>query len=135
MQAWKSFDRFKLGTNCRAWLFRILFNKAHRHRKWLFWRNTHDSDELLLEALRYEPSVSEQLSDEEVLRALERLPHCYREVVLLADVEEFSYKEIAGILDAPIGTVMSRLSRGRRLLRVELAGMAESYGIKCTEKS
>ncbi len=135
MQAWKSFHRFALGTNCRAWLFRILFNKANHQRKRLFWRKTHDSDVLLEETLRYETPVSEQLSDEEVLLALERLPRHYREVVLLADVEEFSYKEVAGILSVPIGTVMSRLSRGRKLLRVELSGVAESYGIKCAKRS
>ncbi len=130
MQAWKSFHRFELGTNCRAWLFRILFNKANHHRKWLFWRKTHDREANLAEALRYEPPISEQLGDEEVLLALERLPRHYREVVLLADVEEFSYKETAQILCVPIGTVMSRLSRGRKLLSVELAGVAQSYGIK-----
>ncbi len=135
MQAWKSFHRFELGTNCRAWLFRILFNKANHQRRRLFWRKTHDSDVLLEETLRYETPVSEQLSDEEVLLALERLPRHYREVVLLIDVEEFSYKEVAGILSVPIGTVMSRLSRGRKLLRVVLAGVAASYGIKCAENS
>lgn len=128
-QAWKSFHRFKLGTNCRAWLFRILFNKAHHHRKWLFWKKTHDCEANLVEALSYTPPVNEQLEDEEILCALERLPQRYREVALLVDVEEFSYKEVAEILRVPIGTVMSRLSRGRKLLRVELADVAKSYGI------
>ncbi len=129
-QAWKSFHRFELGTNCRAWLFRILFNKANHHRKWLFWRKTHDCEAKLMEALRYMPPVNEQLTDETILCALERLPQCYREVVLLVDTEEFSYKEVAEILRVPIGTVMSRLSRGRRLLRVELSGVAQAYGLK-----
>lgn len=132
-QAWKSFHHFELGTNCRAWLFRILFNKANHHRKWLFWRKAHDCETKLVEALRYMPPVNEQLKDEEILCALERLPQCHREVVLLVDVEEFSYKEAAGILRVPIGTVMSRLSRGRKLLRVELADVAKSCGIKCAK--
>ena len=135
MQAWKSFNRFELGTNCRAWLFRILFNKANHHRRWLFWRKIHDCEAVLEESLKYDPPINEQLTDEEVLLALARLPRCYREVVLLADVEEFSYKEIAGILNVPIGTVMSRVHRGRKLLRVELASVAESYGIKNAKKS
>jgi RNA polymerase sigma-70 factor (ECF subfamily) len=64
-----------------------------------------------------------------MLGALAKIPEDYRAVVLLTDVEEFSYKEAAGILNVPIGTVMSRLSRGRRLLREKLADLARSYGI------
>ncbi len=84
--------------------------------------------------MEYQPPINEQLSDEEVLRALARLPRHYREAVLLADVEDFSYKEIAAIKRVPIGTVMSRLSRGRKLLRAELADVAQSYGIKNENK-
>lgn len=131
LQAWKSFHRFELGTNCRAWLFRILLNKAKHQRHWLFWRKCHDSSATELEdSLQYQPPINEQLGDEEVLLALGHLPRHYREAVLLADVEEFSYKEIALIQCVPIGTVMSRIHRGRRLLRVELADVAQSYGIK-----
>ncbi len=134
LQAWKSFYRFELGTNCRAWLFRILLNKANHHRHRLFWRKRHDSAAELESWLEYHPPINEQLGDEEVLRALERLPRHYREAVLLADVEDFSYKEIAAIRRVPIGTVMSRLSRGRKLLRAELADVAESYGFKNEKK-
>jgi RNA polymerase sigma-70 factor (ECF subfamily) len=69
-----------------------------------------------------------------MLAALAEIPQDFRAVVLLVDVEEFSYKEAAGILNAPAGTVMSRLSRGRRLLRERLAGMAQSYGIGGTSQ-
>ena len=79
--------------------------------------------------LMADPPVPEQIRDEDVLAALGKLPLEYREVVLMADVEEFSYKEIADALKIPLGTVMSRLSRGRRLLRLELAGVARAHGI------
>jgi len=89
-----------------------------------------EADEDLEEKLQYTPQVPETLMDEEVLAALDRIPADFRAVVLLADVEEFSYKEVAGILKIPVGTVMSRLSRARKLLRDELAAVAQSYGIK-----
>jgi len=128
MQAWKSFHKFRLGTNCRAWMFKILLNKVkHQRTKWL--RLVRRSEELPA-VLTYEPPIPEHLSDETMLTALEKIPLCYREAVLLADVEEFSYKEVGFILKVPVGTVMSRLSRGRKLLRAELAGVAEGYGIK-----
>lgn len=132
LQAWKSFHRFELGTNCRAWLFKILFNKFKHHRRLLF--RLVEDPEKTIESLTYEPPVPEQLGDEEILAALGKIPEQYREAIVLADVEEFSYKEVAFILKVPIGTVMSRLSRGRRLLRVTLAGTAESYGIKGVDK-
>ncbi|MCP9496321.1 MAG: sigma-70 family RNA polymerase sigma factor [Pyrinomonadaceae bacterium MAG19_C2-C3] len=131
MQAWKSFHCFEIGTNCRAWLFRILFNKHHHHRrKLLRWRRT-KTDEVNLDQFPCDaPPVCEHLNDREILLAVERLPQCYREAVLLADVQDFSYKEIAAIMCVPVGTVMSRLSRGRKLLRSELADVATAYGIK-----
>ena len=130
LQAWKSFGRFEPGTNCRAWLFKILFHTLHHYRReWLNSRMIREPDEVLDRAAAGGPPVPEHITDEEVLAALGEVPEEYRAVVLLVDVEEFSYKEAAGILGAPIGTVMSRLSRGRRLLRGRLAAMAQSYGI------
>ena len=76
-----------------------------------------------------EPPVPQEIRDEDVLNALAKVPIEFREVVLLADVQEFSYKEIAETMKLPLGTVMSRLSRGRKLLRQELAGVANSFGI------
>jgi RNA polymerase sigma-70 factor (ECF subfamily) len=131
LQAWKSFHRFEPGTNCRAWLFKILFHVIHHHRrKWYNHKSLKENDEMLEQTLPYEPPVPQRLSDEDVLVAFDKIPEQYREVVLLADVEEFSYKEVAETLSIPMGTVMSRLSRGRKLLRDELAGFAEGYGIK-----
>jgi RNA polymerase sigma-70 factor (ECF subfamily) len=135
LQAWKSFDRFEPGTNCRAWLFRILFHCVHHQRRKMFRfplvpaRRDSDTEEFLEANLPAPEPVPENLRDEQILAALERIPGDYRAVVLLVDVEEFAYKDAAGILGIPIGTVMSRLSRGRKLLRGELAEVARSWGI------
>ncbi|MEW6207178.1 MAG: sigma-70 family RNA polymerase sigma factor [Acidobacteriota bacterium] len=124
LQAWKSFDRFEVGTNCRAWLFKIMFHViSHHRRKWYKFDLFSDSEESL-ENARWEPPVPEHLTDEEVLMALDEIPEQYRAVILLVDVEEFSYKEAAAVLQVPPGTVMSRLSRGRSLLRSKLASYA-----------
>ncbi len=130
LQAWKSFHRFEKGTNCRAWLFKILYHCVHHHRR--RWFNakvvTHGEEEF--DQLPAKPApAAESLSDNEVLSALDAVPPDFRAVVLLTDVDEFSYKEVAGILGIPVGTVMSRLSRGRKQLREQLQGLARSYGI------
>src|SRR5882724_10183821 len=135
MQAWKSFDQFELGTNCRAWLFKILFHTLnHYRRKWMNFRMIKESDEILEQTPAGSPPSPEHITDEEMIAALAEVPQDFRAVVLLIDVEEFSYKEAAGILNVPIGTVMSRLSRGRKALRERLAGMAQSYGIGRTHE-
>jgi len=130
LQAWKSFDRFAVGTNCRAWLYKILFHVVHHHRrKWFNARMVKDSEEILDQVATSPEPVLEHLTDEEILGALDRVPQDFRAVVLLVDVDEFSYKEASGILNVPIGTVMSRLSRGRKFLREQLEQTAQSYGI------
>ena len=130
LQAWRSFDRFESGTNCRAWLFKILVNTVHHHRRKGFnLRLVKDSEDLLQQAVAPAAPIPEHITEGEILRALDSLPDDFRAAVLLADVEEFSYKEIAGLLGVPIGTVMSRLSRSRRLLRDRLGELARSYGI------
>ncbi len=137
LQAWKSFHRFEPGSNCRAWLLKILFHVIQHHRrKWYNSKLVQESDDMLLQdTVPYEPPAPQHLSDEDVLAALERIPVLYREAVVLADVQEFSYKEVAATLEVPVGTVMSRLSRGRKLLRAELSGIAGSYGIREKGKS
>jgi RNA polymerase sigma-70 factor (ECF subfamily) len=132
LQAWKSYHRFTPGTNCRAWLYKIMFHviQHHRRKQRRFVAVSVREDEPDLEStLRYEPPVPQTLSDAEVLAALDRLPDRYRDVVLLVDVDELTYKEAAAALDVPIGTVMSRLSRARATLRSELASTAAAYGI------
>ena len=132
MQAWKSFDRYELGTNCRAWLYKILFNKFdhHRRKKYTLSKYFQEADELVFSNFVHATSVPEHLTDQEVISALDKLPEHYRSVVLLADVHDFDYKEVAQILDIPIGTVMSRLNRARTQLKKSLAGVAAEYGIK-----
>ncbi len=130
LQAWKSFHRFEPGTNCRAWLYKILFYCVHHHRrKWFRFPLLKETEEFVEANLTAPEPVPEHLSDADVLRAMDDLPADFRAVVLLVDVEEFAYKEAADILDVPIGTVMSRLSRGRKLLRDKLADVAKAYGI------
>lgn len=127
--AWKSFRKYEPGTNCRGWLFQILFNVVrHERRNWFKWITGTDAD--LAEAqLIASPPVSETLTDNDILLALDTLPVQFREALLLVDVEEFSYREASEILQVPIGTIMSRLNRARGLLRNQLIGVARSYGL------
>jgi len=135
LKAYRSFATFQEGTNLKAWLYRILTNtfinsyRAKRRRPEE--SDVEDVEELYLyrrlgglEAAAAgrsaEEEVLERITDDEVKQALESLPEQFRMAVLLADVEGFSYKEIAAILEVPIGTVMSRLHRGRRGLQKRL---------------
>lgn len=129
LQAWRSFSRFVPGSNCRAWLYKILFHCIHHYRrKWFRFSVMQPMDDYVEATAAYTEPIPEHLTDEEILAALDRVPRDYRAVLLLVDVEEFAYKEAAGILDVPIGTVMSRLSRGRRLLREQLAEAGRQMG-------
>jgi RNA polymerase sigma-70 factor (ECF subfamily) len=127
--AWKTFDRYERGTNCRAWLFQILFNVVrHERRKSFRWLMDKNEDLAEVELVAPQP-IPTTLTDSDILAALDKLPNQFREVLMLVDVEEFSYKEASEILQVPIGTVMSRLSRSRTLLRGQLTDVARSYGI------
>ena len=121
MQALRSFHRFQPGTNCRAWLNAILQHvrsnrRRARHRAPL----ADEPFEHVGRTLAFVPPVPQVLTDEDLLGALARLPIVYQDVILLCDVEELTYREIAAALSIPLGTVMSRLHRGRALLRSEL---------------
>ena len=142
LNAFRALDRFEEGTNLRAWLFRILNNafiSQYRRRK----RRPSSSLDDVSEFYLYdhladggtgrgtenpEREVLERIGDERVLQALEELPVEFRQVALLADVEGFSYREIADILGIPIGTVMSRLYRARRRLQKSLWREAQEAG-------
>src|SRR6266704_5356026 len=92
LQAWKSFHRFEPGTNCRAWLFKILFHCVNHHRrKWFRFPQLKETEEFLEVNLASATPISEKLTDEDILAALDGIPSDFRSVVLLVDVEEFSY--------------------------------------------
>ena len=134
LRAWKSFHRFTPGTNMRAWMFAILFNVIRHHRrKWLFRFCLLDDDRAFERMLEYHPPVGEEIQDLEILAALRELPSQFSEVVLLADVHELHYKEIQAALHIPLGTVMSRLSRGRDKLRDRLEAMNRGRAPSCNE--
>jgi RNA polymerase sigma-70 factor, ECF subfamily len=121
LRAYRAFEGFTPGTNIRAWLYTILY----RVRTDAFRRagRSPRTVELMDEGPSV-PAPQEALAagGEEIVRALDKLPEPFRSAVVLRDVEDFSYQEIARILDVPIGTVMSRIHRGRGLLRTTLAG-------------
>jgi RNA polymerase sigma-70 factor (ECF subfamily) len=122
VQALESFHRFTPGTNCRAWLVSILQHvRSNRLRKQ--GRVVIDSNmvERVTNIAAFVPPVPDRVTDEDMLLALRQIPQHHQEVILLCDVEDMTYKEIAAALGVPIGTVMSRLHRGRELLRMELA--------------
>lgn len=130
LEAWRSFHRFDRSLSCRAWLYGILHHvRSHERRKLDREPVVFDSSAVRADTLLYDPPTPDTLTETQVLAAFDMLPDALRETVLLADVEELSYREIAAILSIPMGTVMSRLNRGRKLLRHHLATYARSRGI------
>ena len=144
LKGYRAYERFEAGTNLRAWLFRILTNSyINTYRKKqrrphqtdladvqdLYLYRRLGGDELAAIGRSAEDELFDQITDSDILEALEDLPDQYRTAVLLADIEGFAYKEIAEILDIPIGTVMSRLHRGRKKLQEQLYefGVARGY--------
>jgi RNA polymerase sigma-70 factor (ECF subfamily) len=143
LRAYRSFDRFEPGTNLKAWLFRIMTNayintyrKKQREPQKVSTAEIEDFD-LYQELKNHDAEFSEtpetlvldQLVDTDILEAIEDLPDQFRLAVVLSDVEGFSYAEMAEIMDVPMGTVMSRLHRGRRALQKRLWDIARDRGI------
>jgi len=127
--ALQSFHRFRTGTNCRAWLISILRHiRSNRQRASTRLSLVTDPGDRIADTVPFVPPVPQQLTDEEVLAALRRIPPQYQEIIVLCDVEEMTYKEIADALGVPVGTVMSRLHRGRALLRAELSQPSQGEG-------
>jgi RNA polymerase sigma-70 factor, ECF subfamily len=142
LRAYRGFAGFQEGTNLKAWLYRILTNSfintyRKKQREPQVVEGPDDLDEwYLYDRLggrsveeSAETAVLDQIPDQGVKDALESLPERFRLPVLLADVEGFSYKEIAEIMDTPIGTVMSRLHRGRKALQKALWETAKERGL------
>ena len=138
LRAYAAWDRFIPGSNVRAWLFRILTNSfinGHRDRARAArfgeerLRRACFSEERQLSVEDPETALVESRVGDEVQAALAALPKEFRAAVVLADLHDFSYREIAEYLGVPVGTVMSRLHRGRRLLQARLAGYARACGI------
>jgi RNA polymerase sigma-70 factor (ECF subfamily) len=133
-RAFRSWKSFTAGTNLRAWLLRILTNlnidRGRRAQRTPDEQPLEEGDYFLYNRIEAatgeteEERVLERLSQDNVAEALAAVPHDFRDVVVLVDIGDFSYADAAQILDIPIGTVMSRLHRGRRILKKELAEMA-----------
>ena len=125
LRAWRGFDKFEAGTNCRAWLFRIFFYVRSEYcrnqaRQPLFF----SLDYFKEYELSFQTNTSWDLSLEEIKQVFAELPEPFRIAVLLSDIEGLRYREIAEMLNVPVGTVMSRLSRGRHMLRAKLATLS-----------
>jgi len=122
LRAYRSFDRYTPGSNMRAWLYTIL----HRTRTDSLRRRGRSPETVVLAGDGPGVAGGQEgaATGHDIARALEELPEVFRTAVVLRDVEEFSYQEIARIVETPIGTVMSRICRGRALLRQRLKGTA-----------
>ena len=146
LKAFRHFDKYQIGTNCKAWLFRILtntfLNKNRRSVRELSFLDdvevgdhtdsvgTRDASAHLLDP---EASFVSRMMSDTVREALESVPPDFRMAVILADLQDFSYKEIAEVMDCPVGTVMSRIYRGRRLLQKKLLDYAIQSGVVSPE--
>lgn len=139
VKAYRFFSSYEKGTNAKAWLFRILKNSyINNYRKKSKKPQQVDYDEVstFYETIRaertdtsdLEDKMFRELIDDELSNALDNIPEDFRTVVVLCDVEDFTYEEIANMLDVPIGTIRSRLHRGRNLLKAELMDYAAKRG-------
>jgi len=145
LKAYRFFDKFEQGTNCKAWLFRIMKNSFiniyRRTSKEPAKVDYNDVEEFYhsIRAESTDPNDLEQkifsnILDDDVSTALEALPEEFRTVVILCDIEGFTYEEIADFVECPIGTVRSRLHRGRKMLRTRLYDYATQRGFEGKDK-
>lgn len=139
LKAFRFFDKFEKGTNCKAWLFRIMKNSyINDYRKAVkepnkvdyedvqnFYENV-KSDEI--DSKHYEQDAFSNLLDDEITKVLSALPEDFRTAIILSDIEGFTYEEIADFVDIPVGTVRSRLHRARKMLYAQLYDYAQDKG-------
>ncbi|MGE5364272.1 MAG: sigma-70 family RNA polymerase sigma factor [Bacteroidota bacterium] len=139
LKAFRFFDKFEKGTNCKAWLFRILkntyINEYRRESKMQakvdyedienFYENIKPSE---IKSSHIQDDVFSNLLDDDISGAITSLPEDFRTVIILSDIEGFTYEEIADFIDCPIGTVRSRLHRARKMLYVRLLQYAKDKG-------
>lgn len=146
MKAFRFFDKFEKGTNCKAWLFRILKNSYINE----FRKSSREPDKVDYEDVQnfYETIKSSEISsnhivedefskllDDEITEAITKLPEDFRTVIILSDIEGFTYEEIAEFVDIPVGTVRSRLHRARKMLYTKLYDYANDRGfVKNSDK-
>ncbi|HOI28297.1 MAG TPA: sigma-70 family RNA polymerase sigma factor [Melioribacteraceae bacterium] len=139
LKAFRFFDKFEKGTNCKAWLFRILKNSyINDYRKQVKEPNKVDYEDIQnfyeniksdeVESRHYEQDVFSNLLDDEISKAITDLPEDFRTVIILSDIEGFTYDEIADFVDIPVGTVRSRLHRARKMLYSQLYDYAKDRG-------
>lgn len=142
MRAYRFFHQYEPGTNCKAWLFTILrnlYNTNYKKYKKTPDQVHYDNIETIYKSIRDEDLNSvikdpeskffDEILPDEIKDAIEELPVEFRSTILLTDIEDFSYKETAEILDIPIGTVMSRLHRARNMLKEKLVNYAKEKGV------
>jgi RNA polymerase sigma-70 factor (ECF subfamily) len=141
LRAYRFFHQFTPGTNCRAWVLTILFNNFRNGYRKSGREQTSASEEEFASRLEAESMAADQsetdpqslaladVMEPEVQRALDSLPEEFRSALLLIDVQELSYQEVSAVLSVPVGTVKSRVSRGRALMRAALRGFAKTKGI------
>lgn len=145
LKAFRFFDKFEKGTNCKAWLFRIMKNSfINDYRKSTKEPNKVDYEDVQnfyeniksdeVEAKHYEQDAFSDLLDDEISNAITELPEDFRTVIILSDIEGFSYEEIADFVDIPVGTVRSRLHRARKMLYAQLYDYAKDKGYVSKKK-
>ncbi len=145
MKAFRFFDKFEKGTNCKAWLFRILKNSyINDYRKAVREPNKVDYEDIQnfyenvkadeVDSKHYEQDAFTNLLDDEITKVLTALPEDFRTVIILSDIEGFTYEEIADFVDIPVGTVRSRLHRARKMLYSQLYDYAKDRGFVKKDK-
>ncbi len=140
LKAFRFFDKFEKGTNCKAWLFRILKNSFindYRKTKKAPYKVDYEDVQSFYETIKsdeidtqhYELDAFSNLLDDEISKALTNLEEDFRTVIILSDIEGFTYEEIADFVDIPVGTVRSRLHRARKMLYAQLHSYAKGRGL------